>query len=149
VDAFTINVGMTEAHPTETRAERREALRRLGEMVASSKAAFGVRFDPVGERISLVNEMGGIVDDERAQLVLLDLVAAEGHGGRIALPVTTTRVAERVAEFHGASVHWTTTSPDDLARVCGAGVPHEHRRVGRDGAVVGFGGADAVECVAD
>lgn len=121
VDAFTINVGMTEAHPTETRSERREALRRLGEMVASSKAAFGVRFDPVGERLSLVNEMGGIVDDERAQLVLLDLVAAEGHGGRIALPVTTTRVAERVAAFHGAAVHWTTTSPDDLARVCREG----------------------------
>jgi mannose-1-phosphate guanylyltransferase/phosphomannomutase len=46
----------------------------------------------------------------------MDLVAAERRGGRIALPVTTTRVAEKVAGFHGVEITWTTTSPDDLAR---------------------------------
>lgn len=35
----------------------------------------------------------------------------------MALPVTTTRVAEQVAAYHGTQVEWTTTSPDDLTRV--------------------------------
>ena len=95
---------------------------RLGEIVSSARAAFGVRFDPVGERLSLVDERGRIVEDDRALLVLLDLVAAERRSGRVALPVTTTRIAEQVAAYHGTQVEWTTTSPDDLTRVGRPGV---------------------------
>jgi mannose-1-phosphate guanylyltransferase / phosphomannomutase len=92
-------------------------MRRLGELVASSKAAFGVRFDPIGERVSIVDNAGRAISDERALLVFLDLVAAERGGGRVALPVTTTRVAEQVCRFHGVEVLWTSTAADDLARV--------------------------------
>jgi mannose-1-phosphate guanylyltransferase / phosphomannomutase len=118
VDAFTVNLGMDEAHPTESAAEQAAALRRLGELVASARAAFGVRFDPVGERIWIVDENGGRIDDERALLVLMDLVAAERQSGRIVLPVTTTRVAEKVAEFHHVAVAWVPTAPDELSRQC-------------------------------
>jgi mannose-1-phosphate guanylyltransferase/phosphomannomutase len=85
-------------------------MHRLAELVSSSRAAFGVRFDPVGERITLVDDKGALVSDERALLVVLDLIAAERRGGRVALPVTTTRVAARVSRFHGVQVDWTPTS---------------------------------------
>ncbi len=75
-----------------------------------SRAAFGVRFDPVGERIALVDDKGALVSDDRALLVVLDLIAAERRSGRVALPVTTTRVAEEVCRFHGVEVDWTPTS---------------------------------------
>ncbi|GGK90122.1 mannose-1-phosphate guanyltransferase [Sphaerisporangium melleum] len=114
VDVLTVNNRLDDASPTETLAERRRDLQRLAELVASSRAAFGVRFDPVGERISLVDEMGQLISEERAQLVVLDLVAAERQGGRVALPVTTTRVAEQVCRFHGAQVQWTSTAIDAL-----------------------------------
>ncbi|MDH2426227.1 mannose-1-phosphate guanyltransferase [Sphaerisporangium sp. TRM90804] len=114
VDVLTVNNRLDDASPTETLAERRRDLQRLAELVGSSRAAFGVRFDPVGERISLVDEMGQLISEERAQLVVLDLVAAERQGGRVALPVTTTRVAEQVCRFHGAQVHWTSTALDAL-----------------------------------
>lgn len=117
VDALMVNPGLDEVHPTETEESRRAGLVRLGEIVSSARAAFGVRFDPVGERLSLVDERGRIVEDHRALLVLLDLVAAERRSGRVALPVTTTRIAEQVAAYHGTQVTWTTTSPDDLTRV--------------------------------
>jgi mannose-1-phosphate guanylyltransferase/phosphomannomutase len=116
VDVLTVNLGIDESRPTQSTADRNTSLQRLGELVASSRAAFGVHFDPVGERISLVDERGVVIDDDRALLVVMDLVAAERRGGRIALPVTTTRVAENVANFHGVEIAWTTTSPDDLAR---------------------------------
>ncbi|MEV6755469.1 mannose-1-phosphate guanyltransferase [Streptomyces sp. NPDC051214] len=117
VDALTINPGLDESRPTETYEARRSGLVRLGEIVASSRADFGVRFDPVGERLSLVDEKGRIIEDDRALLVMLDLVAAERRSGRVALPVTTTRIGEQVAAYHGTQVDWTTTSPDDLTRV--------------------------------
>ena len=74
----------------------------------------------MGERIHLVDEKGALVSDERALLVVLDLVAAELRGGRVALPVTTTRVAEQVCRFHGVQVTWTPTSRDALTTAAAA-----------------------------
>ncbi|MEO3862602.1 mannose-1-phosphate guanyltransferase [Acrocarpospora sp. B8E8] len=114
VGVLTVNNRLDDASPTETLAERRRDLQRLSELVGSSRAAFGVRFDPVGERVSLVDELGHLISEERALLVVLDLVAAERRGGRVALPVTTTRVAEMVCRFHGVHVDWTATGVDAL-----------------------------------
>jgi mannose-1-phosphate guanylyltransferase / phosphomannomutase len=116
IDVLTINNRLDEVSPTETVAQRRAGLQRLSEVVSSSRASFGVRFDPVGERIRIVDEKGEVVSDERALLVVLDLVAAERKTGRVALPVTTTRVAEQVCRFHGVEVNWTPTSMDALTQ---------------------------------
>jgi mannose-1-phosphate guanylyltransferase / phosphomannomutase len=116
VDAFTVNSGLDDRSPTETSEQRTRAIASLAEVVASSRAAFGVRFSPLGERISLVDETGNVIADERALLVFVDLIAAEAaEGGHVALPVTTTRVAEQVAAFHNVGIRWTTTAPDALA----------------------------------
>ena len=118
VEVLTVNNRLDESSPTASLSVHLRDLDRLGKLVSSARAAFGVRFDHVGERLSLVDERGELINDDRALLVMLDLVAAErGRGSRLAVPVTTTRVAERVTRFHGAEVAWTTTSPDDLSRV--------------------------------
>jgi mannose-1-phosphate guanylyltransferase/phosphomannomutase len=114
VDVHTLNNRLDEVTPTQTVAQNRAGMQRLAEIVSSARAAFGVRFDPVGERIQLVDEKGALVSDERALLVVLDLVAAERNHGRVALPVTTTRVAEQVCRFHGVQVDWTPTSSGAL-----------------------------------
>jgi mannose-1-phosphate guanylyltransferase/phosphomannomutase len=62
----------------------------------------------------LIDDKGALVSDDRALLVVLDLVAAERRAGRVALPVTTTRVAEEVCRYHGVEVGWTATSPHGL-----------------------------------
>jgi mannose-1-phosphate guanylyltransferase/phosphomannomutase len=113
VEVLTVNGGLAEG---ASRGSEERELARLGELVAGSGAAFGVRFAPMADRISLVDELGSPVSDGRALLVLLDLVAAERRGGRIALPVTTTRVAEQVTRFHGTQIEWTSTSPEELTR---------------------------------
>jgi mannose-1-phosphate guanylyltransferase/phosphomannomutase len=114
VEALTVNNGLDEASPTQSLAQLRAGMQRLSELVASSRADFGVRFDQVGERILLVDDKGAMINDDRALLVVLDLIAAERQTGRVALPVTTTRVAEQVCRFHGVQVDWTPTSPHGL-----------------------------------
>jgi mannose-1-phosphate guanylyltransferase/phosphomannomutase len=115
VDALVVNGRLDETTPTESVATHMQGLDRLGELVASSRATFGARFDPVAERLALVDERGQIIHDDRALLVVMDLVAAERRTGRVALPVTTTRVAEQVAEFHGVGITWTGTAPQLLS----------------------------------
>jgi mannose-1-phosphate guanylyltransferase/phosphomannomutase len=120
VEVLTVNNRLSETSTTESLAIHLHDLERLGGLVSSSRADFGVRFDHVAERIAIVDERGALVHDDRALLVLLDLVAAErGRGGQMALPVTTTRVAEEITHFHGSDITWTSTSPDDLSRAAG------------------------------
>jgi mannose-1-phosphate guanylyltransferase/phosphomannomutase len=120
VDVLTLNNRLDEQSPTQTLAEVRAGMQRLAEQVASSRAAFGVRFDQVGERIQLVNDRGAMIGEERALLVVLDLIAADRREGRVALPVTTTRVAEQVCRFHGVQVSWTPTSLRGLTEATAA-----------------------------
>ena len=120
VEVHTLNNRLNEVTPTQTVAQQRAGMQRLAEVVSSSRATFGVRFDPVGERIQLVDEQGALVSDERALLVVLDLVAAERRRGRVALPVNTTRVAEQVCRFHGVQVTWTGTSQEALTTAAAA-----------------------------
>src|SRR6476660_6961422 len=68
VDVHTLNILFDDASPTETTAQQRAGLQRLADVVSSSRAAFGVRFDPVGERIQLVDEKGELVSEDRALL---------------------------------------------------------------------------------
>jgi mannose-1-phosphate guanylyltransferase/phosphomannomutase len=120
VEVHTLNNRLDEVNPTQTVAQQRAGMQRLAEVVSSSRATFGVRFDTVGERIQLVDEQGALVSDERALLVVLDLVAAERRRGRVALPVNTTRVAEQVCRFHGVQVTWTGTSQEALTTAAAA-----------------------------
>ena len=120
VDVLTVNNRLDESSPTQSVAAVRADMQRLAELVSSFGAAFGVRFDPVGERIALVDDNGSLVSDDRALLVVLDLIAAERRSGRVALPVTTTRVAEEVCQFHGVEVIWTPTSLHGLYEAASA-----------------------------
>jgi mannose-1-phosphate guanylyltransferase / phosphomannomutase len=115
VDVLTVNNRLDETTPTQSVAQIRADTHRLAELVSSSRAAFGVRFDPVGERITLVDDTGAPITDDRALLIVLDLVAAERRAGKVALPVTTTRVAQDVSRFHGVQVTWTPTSAHGLS----------------------------------
>ncbi len=117
VDVLTVNGRVDEIIPAHSAADDLRATDRLGALVASSGAAFGVRFDHVGERIAIVDERGDLIDDDRALLVFLDLVAAENRGAEVALPVTTTRVADQVTHFHGLTVRRTSLSAAALTRV--------------------------------
>ena len=117
ITVLTVNNRLDEDQPTSSRRSYHASLARLGELVANSRSDLGVRFDPTGERLSIVDETGRPFGHDRALLVLLDLVAAERRSGFVALPAQTTRVAEAVTAYHGVGVEWAGTSTDSLAQV--------------------------------
>src|SRR4029077_18744085 len=61
VDVHTLNNRLDEEMPTQTLAQLRADMQRLAEVVASSRAAFGVRFDQVGERMHVVDDRGAMI----------------------------------------------------------------------------------------
>ncbi|MEO6715593.1 MAG: hypothetical protein ABIM89_19510, partial [Mycobacteriales bacterium] len=121
VDVLTINGRVDELSTTESLADHMRGIERLGELVASSRATFGVRFDHAGERIAIVDERGVLIHDDRALLVVLELVSAERKSGAVALPVHVTRVAEQIATSHGVGVVWSPQSAGDLLKLARSG----------------------------
>ena len=104
LDALTVGAAMEEEAAADQAPLREAALRRLSGLVVSSGARIGARLGPTGERLSVVDELGRSIDDGRMLLIMLDLMAASRHEGSIAVPVTTSRLAEEVAAYHGVGV---------------------------------------------
>jgi mannose-1-phosphate guanylyltransferase/phosphomannomutase len=104
LDALTVGAAMDEEAAADQVPFREAALRRLSGLVVSSGARIGARLGPTGERLSIVDELGRVIDDGRMLLIMLDLMAAQRHSGVVAVPVTTSRLAEQVAAFHGTAV---------------------------------------------
>lgn len=104
LDALTVGAAMEEEAAADQAPYREAALRRLSGLVVSSGARIGARLGPTGERLSIVDELGRVIEDGRMLLIMLDLMAASRHSGCVAVPVTTSRLAEEVAAYHGTSV---------------------------------------------
>lgn len=88
--------------------------RRIGELVRTSGSDLGCVLDPDGETIVLVDDEGTVLGHDRALLALTDLVTSTVPGARVALPVSVSRAAERIAHERGAEVVWTKLSPAAL-----------------------------------
>jgi len=105
VDLVMLGGRIEVSRATPSEGDRQVSLRQLADRVVATRASMGLAIDSTGENLAIVDELGQVLDDDRALLVVMDLVAAESTAGRVILPVTASRVAEQVAEFHGVAVH--------------------------------------------
>jgi mannose-1-phosphate guanylyltransferase/phosphomannomutase len=99
---------------------------RVAELVRSAGANLGAVIDPDGERLTLVDDEGQVLTDEQALLVMVTLVASqrgdpEKRGARIALPVSVSAEAERIAVRAGAEIVWTKVSASHIMDVAESG----------------------------
>ena len=115
LDALTVGAAMDDQTAADPVTHREAALRRLSGLVVSSGARIGARLGPVGERLSIVDELGRVIDDGRMLLILMDLMAARWHSGCFAVPVTASRLAEQVAAYHNVGVRRIGAGPAALA----------------------------------
>ena len=98
-----------------------ENLHSLRRLVQASGAEVGAMFDSTGELLRLVDGSGRLLDTRTALLAFVSLVARSAASPRIALPVSTTRVAEGIVRAEGGEVIWTRTAPSALMRAARSG----------------------------
>jgi mannose-1-phosphate guanylyltransferase/phosphomannomutase len=90
-------------------------------LVRASGSDLGFVIGPAGEQATIVDDEGTVLDFDQALMVLVQLVAARHPGARIALPVSTTSHAARLAAERGAEVVWTPTGDAGLQEVAARG----------------------------
>src|SRR4029453_7990913 len=91
------------------------ACERVSSLVIASGAHLGAVFDPDGERLYIVDDEGNVLTDHELLMAYVELVSGHLLGDRIALPVTATTHARRLAEAHGVRVRETKVSSAALA----------------------------------
>jgi mannose-1-phosphate guanylyltransferase/phosphomannomutase len=94
-----------------------ERVTRIGDLVRASGSDLGMVIDAGGEIATLVDDRGHPVDPTQSLLALVTLVAEARPGARIALPVSVSREAERIATARGAHILWTKLSEANLMEV--------------------------------
>jgi mannose-1-phosphate guanylyltransferase/phosphomannomutase len=86
----------------------------VGSLVKASGAHVGAVLDPDGEHLTLIDDAGHVLSDDRALLALLRLVGSHLLGDTVALPVTVTSHAEAIAAEHGVRVRRTKLATSAL-----------------------------------
>ncbi len=107
-DVLSVNPYASTAGATAF--EPRAHAARVADLVRSANANLGAVIDPDGEHLTLVDDEGHVLTDEQAMLVMITLVSSQRDGARIALPVSASSGAERIAAESGAEIVWTKVS---------------------------------------
>jgi mannose-1-phosphate guanylyltransferase/phosphomannomutase len=95
--------GSTRLHETIGQAKR---------LVAAVNADLGAVFDRSAERLYLVDENGREVPVDQALLLFLRLIGANGHRGKVALPVTVTSQVDQIVGNDLEIVRTAASLPD-------------------------------------
>jgi mannose-1-phosphate guanylyltransferase / phosphomannomutase len=119
-EVLSINPFASTASATAALEERSARVSRLSELVRASGSQLGVVMDPDGETATIIDDEGHALDNDQALLALLTLVTEVKADVRVALPVSVTREAERIAEESGATISWTKLSAPHLMEVASA-----------------------------
>jgi mannose-1-phosphate guanylyltransferase/phosphomannomutase len=115
-DVLAVNP-FAATQPQGAADDRDERLARIGELVRASGSDLGMVIDPDGESGTVVDDAGHALGAEQTLLALLTLVAEARPGARVALPVSVSREAERIASERGAEIVWTKLSASNLMEV--------------------------------
>jgi mannose-1-phosphate guanylyltransferase/phosphomannomutase len=119
--ALGVNPYAATAGATAAGEDLDTRLKTMGDLVRTSGSDLGFVIDPDGETATIVDDQGIALSNDRALLVLVQLVCETKPGAHLALPVSVSRHAEAIAAAYGAKITWTKLSAAHLMEVAGAG----------------------------
>jgi len=123
-DVIALNAYVDSSKSPKTAEARAAMLPNLAQIVRTVKADLGVMFHNDGERLTLVDESGEVVDGDSLLSVLCVMVARTNPRARIAVPITAPSHIEAIVGLHGGTVERTKTDARSLMTLAAAGPRH-------------------------
>jgi mannose-1-phosphate guanylyltransferase/phosphomannomutase len=120
-DVLAVNPFASTAAATAALEDQRSRVGRIIDLVRGSGSHLGLVLDPDGETATIIDDEGHVLSPEQALLTLLTLVCEAKPNACIALPVSVSSEAERIASAHGAEIVWTKLSASHIMEVASDG----------------------------
>ncbi|HEX6290812.1 MAG TPA: mannose-1-phosphate guanyltransferase [Herpetosiphonaceae bacterium] len=120
-DVVELNAVLNEARIFQTPPEFNVGMQQLAAIVPVLNAELGVRLDPGGEKIFVVDDRGRQLSDLQTLAALTDLSMRCCGGGTVAVPVNMPRAFEQIAQRHGGTIVRTRSN---LAALMQTGAEH-------------------------
>ena len=118
---LAVNPFAATSGATETTDDLDTRVKVIGDLVRTSGSDLGYVFDPDGETAIIIDDQGVALSHEQSLLVLVKLVSECRSPARLALPVSVSSEAERLAEKADAPIIWTKLSAAHLMEVARSG----------------------------
>ncbi len=117
---LAVNPYATTTGASATAEDVEQRIKVIGDLVRTSGSDLGYVFEPDGETATIIDDEGVALSAEQALLVLVKLVCRYRPGAKLALPVSVSREAERLAGECGSEIVWTKLSAAHLMEVAGS-----------------------------
>jgi mannose-1-phosphate guanylyltransferase/phosphomannomutase len=99
--------------------DQNKDMRRLATISSALNTDMGVRIDPGGERIALVDDRGRILDGMRLLTVMTSLFLRQYRNGTVAAPVTAPTALQHIAKRYDGYIQHTKVLPHALMTAAG------------------------------
>ena len=118
-DVIVLNPGVDEKRLSRTLEEINDDLQRLATITGTLNADMGIRIDTSGERISVVDDKGRILDGMKILAVMTSLFLRKYHNGTVAAPVTAPSALQQIAKRYEGYIQHTRVLPHALMTAAG------------------------------
>ncbi len=103
-DVVELNANLNEARIFQTPPEFNAGMDQLAAIVPVLHAELGVRLDPGGEKMFIVDDQGRRLSDLQTLAALTDMSMRCNNGGTVAVPVDAPQAFERIAARYGGTI---------------------------------------------
>jgi mannose-1-phosphate guanylyltransferase/phosphomannomutase len=109
-DVVELNANLNEARIFQTPQEFNAGMDQLASIVPVLQAELGVRLDPGGEKMFIVDDLGRRLSDLQTLAALTDMSMRCNNGGTVAVPVDAPHSFEKIAARYGGKIVRTRAS---------------------------------------
>ena len=109
----------TDVAPARTIDELGKDMQRLATITNALKADLGIRIDPSGERISVVDDCGRVLDGMKMLAVMTSLFLRSHRNGTVAAPVNAPSALQHIAKRYEGFIQHTKVLSHALMTAAG------------------------------
>jgi mannose-1-phosphate guanylyltransferase/phosphomannomutase len=106
-EVIVLNANMEESRFSRTPEELEKDIQRLATITASLDNDMGIRIDPGGERIWVVDDRGRILDGMKMLAVMTSLFLRKHPNGTVAAPVSAPSALQHIAKRYDGNIMQT------------------------------------------
>ncbi len=103
-EVIVLNTSSDEARFARPLEEVEKDIQRLATITATLNSDLGIRIDPSGERISVVDDRGRVLDGNKMLAVMTSLMLRKNRNGVVAAPVSAPSALQHIAKRYEGTI---------------------------------------------